>query len=80
MSITDWIDAFIADVETVDDGKEEATPLPRTESGTPTMPPLTEASAFRTFSSFLPKLSDPAWMLPFLNRYGGGCLPQGLKV
>lgn len=42
----DWVDAFIADVESLDEG-EEAAPLPRTESGTPTMPQPTEAAAFR---------------------------------
>lgn len=60
MPNADWIDAFIADVETADDGKEEAAPLPRTESGTPTMPPLTEASAFRAFPSHLPNFPGHA--------------------
>ncbi len=46
----DWVDAFIVDVENLDVG-EAAPPLPRTESGTPTMPQPTEAAAFRDRSA-----------------------------
>lgn len=40
------VDAFIQDVEGLDDAAVPA-PLPRTASGTPTIPPPSEAAAFR---------------------------------
>lgn len=43
------MDAFIRDVETVEDSNSNPAPLPRTASGTPTIPPPSDAAAFRTF-------------------------------
>ena len=40
------VDAFICDIESLDEAAEPA-PLPRTASGTPTIPPPSEAAAFR---------------------------------
>ena len=40
------VDAFIRDIESLDEAAEPA-PLPRTASGTPTIPPPSEAAAFR---------------------------------
>lgn len=40
------VDAFIHDIESLDDDAAPA-PLPRTASGTPTIPPPSEAAAFR---------------------------------
>ncbi len=40
------VDAFIKDVESLEDSGEPA-PLPRTASGTPTIPPPSDAAAFR---------------------------------
>ena len=47
------VDAFIRDIESLDEAAEPA-PLPRTASGTPTIPPPSEAAAFRGLLACLP--------------------------